>query len=493
MNKLRKRTSLRKSQMFAYDQIIENPATMLCLQMGSGKTGTTLTAIRDLLDQFEVRHVLVVAPLLVAEETWPEEIETWAHTQVLSYEVLTGDTDRRANRARRLPEVTIINGENLPWLIDFWGVDAWPYDMLVIDEISRFKNPTKRNKPTKIAVQKLTDKVLASLPRGTTEEDAEVEVRIALKKLKGNLTRFGSLCTVLHKLRRIVGLTGTPAPNGLIDLWSQYYLLDHGQRLGSNITAYKSRWFDKDYMGYNFEPKPFAFEQIMDAIRDITVSMESDAELPPVIHNKLVCRLPPKIMKQYQEFERTLLLEEHDIEAVNSGVLTGKLLQYANGSMYKEDPDTGNRDVVEIHQLKMEHLDRVIEEANGAPVMVAYSFQFDLEKLKKRYPHAEVVGEVKDLQKRWNAGKIQLLLAHPQSAGHGLNLQYGGSILVWYGLCWSLEYYQQLNKRLDRPGQTGTVFIHHIICEGTVDERVMEVLPKKEATQDMVLLATRRK
>lgn len=494
MNKLRPRSALRRTQQTALSQIVRDPATMLHLDMGTGKTGTVLTAIRDLLDWGYAAHVLVVAPLLVAEETWPDEIETWEHTVVLDYEVLTGEPDRRSNRALRLPELSIINGENTPWLVEFWEErGGWPYDMVVIDEISRFKNPTKRNKPTKKQVKDVMDGVLKRLPRGTTEEDAEDAVRKELKKLKGGITRFGALCSVLPDIDIMVGMTGTPAPNGLIDIWAQYYLLDQGKRLGSNITAFKKRWFDSDYMGYKYEPKSHAFGQIVDAIRDITVSMESDAELPPVVYNTLRCKLPAKVMKQYQDFERTLLLEEHDIKAVNEGVLTGKLLQLANGSVYRENEATGEREVIEIHSKKLEHLDRVIEEANGAPVMVAYSYQFDLEKLKKKYPHAEVVGETKELQKRWNAGKIPLLLAHPQSAGHGLNLQYGGCVLVWYGLCWSLECYQQLNKRLHRPGQTNTVVIHHIICEGTVDERVMKILPDKAATQDQLVKATMRK
>lgn len=466
---------------------------MLCLGMGSGKTATVLTAIRYLLDSGAVARALVIAPLLVAEETWPEEIETWEHTVVLDYEVLTGDVARRENRAIRLPELSIINGENLPWLVEFWEQrGGWPYDMVVIDEISRFKNPTRRNKPTKLQVKEAEKEALKKLTKVATEEEQEEAVRKALKKLKGGITRFGSLCSVLPDIDIMVGMTGTPAPNGLIDIWAQYYLLDQGQRLGSNITAYKKRWFDSDYMGYSYDPKPFAFDQIVAAISDITVSIPSDAELPDLVYNQLICNLPPKVMKQYKDFERTLLLEEHDIQAVNEGVLTGKLLQLANGSVYKENEETGERDVIEIHSKKLELLERVIEEANGAPVMVAYSYQFDLEKLKKKYPKAEVVGEAKNLQKRWNAGKIPLLLAHPQSAGHGLNLQYGGSILVWYGLCWSLEYYQQLNKRLHRPGQKETVFIHHIICRGTVDERVMKVLPEKAATQDMLIQATMR-
>lgn len=484
-NALRSRSALRPSQQKAHGLIMDNEAMMLCLPMGAGKSGTMLTAIRDLLDQFEVTKVLVVAPLLVAENTWPEEIELWEHTHVLDYEVLTGPEERRAQRARRLPEVSIINVENVNWLVDFWG-DNWPYDMLVIDEMSRFKNPSKKTKPTKTAVQKVIDTAMKALPRGMSPEETEKAVQKEVKKLKGNLTRFGSLCKVRQHFVRVYGMTGTPAPNGLLDIWSQYYLLDQGFRLGNTFNAYRTRWFESDYMGYNYALRPYSFDQIIERIKDITISMESDATLPPVVYNKVKVKLPEKVMKQYRKFEKTLLLEEHDIEAVNNGVLTGKLLQLANGSVYDED-----RDVIEIHSLKLEALDSMIQDANGAPVLVAYNFQFDLAKLKKKYPHAEVVGEAEDFQKRWNAGKIPLLLIHPQSGGHGLNLQYGGCLLVWYGLTWSLECYQQLNKRLHRPGQKETVFIQHIIAEGTVDERVMEVLPQKEATQDMLIAATR--
>lgn len=284
-------------------------------------------------------------------------------------------------------------------------------------------------------------------------------------------------------------MTGTLCPNGLLDLWGQYYLLDRGARLGKTYHAYRGRWFESDYMGFKYTPREGAFEAITEAIKDITISMRTEdyVDLPPVIYNRLEVTLPESVMEKYRKFEKTLIwqYEGSDIEAVNNGVLTGKALQAANGSMYD---DEGN--VCEIHDKKLDVLDRVIEEANGAPVLVAYSFEFDLQKLKKRYPRAEVVGEKPNLQKRWNNGEISILLAYPGSAGHGLNLQYGGCILVWYGLTWNLEYYQQLNKRLLRPGQTQTVVIHHIIAKGTADERVMRVLPDKAATQDAVVDAT---
>lgn len=478
---------LRHVQHVGIDTIIEKPRAMLGLQMGFGKTAIALTAFRHLLDTFQVTHVLVIAPLLVAEEVWPNEIEDWKHLSVLEYEVLTGPPDRREQRARRLPEVSIINGENIGWLVDLWGED-WPYDMICIDEISRFKNPAKKTKPTKKAIERIVNETLATLPEGLTDEQIEKAVGTATRKAKRNPTRFGSLCSVMKYVDRVVGLTGTPAPNGMLDIWSQYYLLDQGERLFTSFNQYRTRYFEGDYMGFKYTLRPGCFDTIVGKISDITISMKTEdyVDMPEVMFNTIRVRLPAKVMAQYKKFEKTLLLEDHDIEAVNNGVLTGKLLQLANGSVYDEDGET-----VEIHSLKLDALDRVIEEAAGAPVLVAYSFQFDLEKLKKKYPHAEVVGEAPNLQKRWNNGEIQILLAHPASAGHGLNLQYGGCITVWYGLNWSLEYYQQLNKRLHRPGQTETVVIHHIVAEGTVDERVMLVLPEKESTQDDLIEATK--
>lgn len=486
---LRKQKDLRISQHKMIGGMLDNEAYMAACSMGVGKTGAALTAARRQLDSGRLAYILVVAPLLVAEETWPEEIETWEHTRSLDYEVLTGPADRREQRARRLPELSIVNRENLPWLIEFWSRNGgWPYDGVIIDEMSSFKNPTKRNKPTKKVVEERTAEIIRVLPKGLDEEEIEEKVTKELKKLKGQLTRFGALCTVRSDIEWIVGLTGTPAPNGLEDIWAQYYLLDQGERLHSSFSKYRQRYFDGDYMGYKYTLKPGAFELITEQIKDITISMKTEdfVDMPPIVYNTVKVKLPPTVMKAYKKFEREFILEEHDIEAVNSGVLTGKLLQLANGSVYDED-----KKPIEIHSLKLDALDRIIEEAQGQPVFVAYSYQFDLEKLKKKYPKAEVVGEAKNVVKRWNEGKISILLAHPQSAGHGLNLQYGGCITVWYGLCWSLEYYQQLNKRLHRPGQTQTVFIHHIVAEGTMDERVMNVLPEKDATQDALIEVTR--
>ena len=422
-----------------------------------------------MLDRFEVTRVLLVAPLLVAEETWPHEIEEWEHTRCLSYEVLTGSAERRATRARIPADIHIVNKENLPWLVEFWG-DDFPYDCLVIDESSCFRNPSKRNKPSKKAVE-----AYALDPEHTP-------------KPKGSITRFGALCKVRKHFDKVILLTGTPCPNGLMDLWSQMYLVDFGERLGSKFSAFRSRWFESDYMGYKWTPRPGAMEQITSRIADVTFSMRAEdwLTLPERIDNHIWVELPPKVLKQYKEFERKMILEEHDIEAVNNGVLTGKLLQCATGSVYREDGT-----FVELHDLKLQALDALIEEAAGNPVLVAYSYQFDLEKLRHRYKGAEVLGENPGCVARWNRGEIPVLLAHPASASFGLNLQHGGSITVWYGLPWSLEHYIQFNARLLRSGQTASsVIIHHIVARDTVDERVLVALEDKAADQNAVIEAT---
>lgn len=484
---LRKREAMRLSQHKISDEIVRCPALMVAAAMGVGKTGGALDGFRKLLDWLMVEHILVIAPLLVAEEVWPEEIETWEHTRCFDYEVLTGVPERREQRARRLPELSIINRENLQWLVELWG-DDWPYDMVCVDEMSSFKNSLKRNKPTNRVLEECIGTTMAQFPKGTDPEIIEQAVAKATGKVKGELTRFGRLCTVRQYIDRFIGLTGTPSPNGMEDLWSQYFLLDQGQRLFSSITKYRTRWFQKSFDGFKYTLCNGSFEAIVEKVSDITVSMKTEdfTDMPDIVYNVVKVKLPPKVLKQYKHLAAKFELEEHDVEAVNSGVLTGKLLQLANGSIYNTETDA-----VPFHSVKMDALDIIIAEAAGAPVLVAYSYKFDLERLKKKYPKAEVVGEGKNLTKRWNNGEISILLAHPQSAGHGLNLQYGGCITVWYGLCWSLEYYQQLNKRLHRPGQKNKVFIHHIVAEGTIDEKVMEVLPQKDALQDAFLEATK--
>lgn len=466
---MRNRQALRPYQNVAIEKIVTHPGVLITLDPGLGKTVSTLTAIRDLLDTFQVTRVLIVAPLLVAEETWPHEIEEWDHTRCLSYEVLTGPADRRESRARIPADIHVINKENVPRLVEFWG-DNFPYDCLVVDESSCFRNPSKKNKPSKKDVE------------------AYALDPVHTPKPKGSITRFGALCKVRKHFEKVVLLTGTPCPNGLMDLWSQLYLVDFGERLGSKFSVFRSRWFESDYLGYKWTPRPGALEQITDRIADVTLSMRAEdwLVLPERIDNIIRVQLPPKVLKQYKEFERKMILEEHDIEAVNNGVLTGKLLQCANGSVYNDE-----KTAIELHDLKLKALDVLIDEAAGNPVLIAYSYQFDLAKLRHRYKGAEVLGENEGCVSRWNRGEIPVLLAHPASASFGLNLQHGGSITVWYGLPWSLEHYLQFNARLLRSGQQAkSVIIHHVVADGTVDDRVLEALSDKAADQNAVIQAT---
>lgn len=465
----RTRNDLRPYQDAVVEAIVERPGLLVTLAPGLGKTVSTLTAIRDLLDTFQISRVLLIAPLLVAEETWPFEIEAWDHTRVLTYELLTGSADRREGRARIPADIHIINKELIPWLVEFWG-DEFPYDCLVIDESSCFRNPSKKNKPSKKDVEKYALDPL-NVP-----------------KPKGSITRFGALCKVRKHFDKVVLLTGTPCPNSMLDLWSQLFLIDGGERLGSSFSAFRGRWFESDYMGYKWTPRPGALEQITQRISDVTMSLKAEdwIDLPERIDNIIRVHLPPKILQKYRDFERTLLMEEHDIEAVNNGVLTQKLTQCANGGIYDED-----KTVHDLHDLKLKALDALIEELNGNPVLVAYSYQFDLERLRKRYKGAEVLGEQPGTVTRWNNGEIPMLLAHPASASFGLNLQHGGFHTVWYGLPWSLEHYIQFNARLLRSGQKAeAVVIHHIVAEDTVDSRILEVLNDKSADQDAVIRAT---
>lgn len=508
------RDDLRKYQNAGVHLIKSNEGCRLTPDMGLGKTIMTLTAIRDLIDEGWVGRVLIVAPLLVAETTWPDEIETWAHTRVLSYEVITGDPLRREARVQIPADIHIINKENWNWIVDYWG-DDWPYDMVVQDDCGT-KDPKRRSNPPKKLVEEYM--TLRTDIENTGEASAALQIRVEgylrnaniankegsfkpsmrtlqswvedprkLPKPKGNLTRFGAACKVRHLVDRFVDLKGTPAPKGLIELWTPYYLIDKGERLGTSFEMFRKEYFDSDYMGYKYTPREGSFEKIMAKISDITLSMRSEdwLELPDRIDNMIKVKLPEKVLRKYKEFEKTFLLEEHDIEAINEGVLTGKLLQLANGSVYNAD-----KNPVEIHSLKLDALEEIIESASGRPVLVAYSFQFDLDKIRKRFKNAVVIGDDPNAVKKWNNGEIEIMLAHPASAGHGLNLQFGGNISVWYGLPWSLELYQQFNKRLHRSGQKENVIIHHIVAEDTVDERVLAALSAKEATQDAVIEAT---
>jgi SNF2 family DNA or RNA helicase len=436
-------------QDFAIQKIIETPSAGLFLDMGMGKTVSTLTAVADLLhDYFDVRKVLVIAPLRVAEDTWSRETEKWDHTKYLKVSKVLGPLNKRIQALETAADIYVINRENVEWLVEYYK-KKWPFDMVVIDELSSFKSAKAK--------------------------------------------RFRALKKVRPLIKRLVGLTGTPAPNSLIDLWPQLYLLDSGERLGKTITGYRERYFSPDKRDrnivYSWKLKPEAEKNIHERISDICISMQAKdwLNLPKRIDNIVNIRLSDKVKEKYKQLERDLLLpfQESDVVADTAAVLSNKLLQMANGSVYDE-----NKEVQHIHDEKLNKLEDVVEAANGKPILVFYSYKHDLARLKKRFPNAKTLDTSEDI-KDWNQGKIEMLLAHPASAGHGLNLQDGGNIIVWFGLTWSLELYQQANARLDRQGQTKSVIVHHLVAEGTIDEDVMRSLEGKAEGQNALLDAVK--
>jgi len=435
-------------QSFATEFIVKNAISALFLEMGLGKSVTTLTAIDKLMyDYFEISRVLIIAPLRVAVSTWPSEIEKWNHLNRLSYSVVVGNEKERRQALRKKADIYIINRENIDWLVNKSGFYL-EFDMLVIDELSSFKSYSAK--------------------------------------------RFKSLLKLRPNFKRVVGLTGTPSSNGLMDLWAEFRILDLGQRLGRYITHYRNTYFVPDKRNgmviYSYKPQDDAEKRIYQAIGDITISMKScdHLQMPELIMNEVAVEMDQTDVQRYQKFkkEMVLTLEEKEIDAINAASLSNKLLQMANGSVYDEDKASHT-----IHDKKLDALDELIEEANGKPVLVAYWFQSDLERIKKRMK----VREIKSSQdiEDWNKGKIPVALIHPASAGHGLNLQTGGAVLIWFSLTWSLELYQQTNARLYRQGQKQTVVIHHLMTKGTIDEDVMKAIKRKERTQEALMSAVK--
>lgn len=438
-------------QQYAKQWIIEKPSSGLFLDLGMGKTVCTLTAVEELLyDYFDVSKVLVIAPLRVAEDTWSSEVQKWEHLKNLKISKVLGKEEVRIETLKEKADIYVINRENVEWLVEYLGKE-WFFDMVVIDELSSFKSP------------------------------------------KSN--RFRALKKVRPFIKRIVGLTGTPAPNGLIDLWSQIYLLDQGERLGKTLTGYRDRYFQPDKRNqtviFSWKPVDGAEDRIYEKLKDICISMKAAdyLKLPERINNSIMVQLPKEAEMKYRKLEKELLLplEDADIVADTAAVLTNKLLQMANGAVYDE-----NGEVKEIHDAKLKALDDVIEEANGKPVLIFYAYKHDLYRLSEYLKNKEfrVLNNSEDIES-WNKGKVPIMLVHPASAGHGLNLQFGGNIIVWFGLTWSLELYQQANARLYRQGQQQSVVVNHIIAKGTIDEDVMRALENKEVGQEALLQAVK--
>lgn len=434
-------------QQFATDFILEHPVSCLMLDMGLGKTIITLTALWQLtLDSFDVSRILVIAPKRVAADTWPKELSKWEHLKGLDASLVMGTQAEREAALRQQTFLYIINRENVSWLV---ANHPWDFDMVVIDELSSFKS--------------------------------------------NQAQRFKAMKKVRPLVSRIVGLTGTPAPNSLLDLWPEMYLMDMGQRLGRFIGGFRERFFTPDKRSreiiYSYKPREGAEEAIYDLISDICISMKAVdyLDMPELIMNRVEVSMDSREQKIYDDFHRDMVVNLHgeELDAVNAAVLSGKLLQMANGAVYGE-----NHKVLRIHDRKLDALEDLVEAANGKPLLVAYWYEHDLQRIKARFKTARCIDTTKDIDD-WNAGRIPLALIHPASAGHGLNLQDGGCTIVWFGLTWSLELYQQLNARLWRQGQKHTVVIHHIVTKGTHDEDVLRALECKDTRQTALIDAVR--
>ena len=435
-------------QNYAKDFILAHKVSALFLDCGLGKTITTLTAINELMyDSFEISKVLIIAPLRVAQSTWKDEIEKWDHLNFLRYSIVVGDEKERLKALKQNSDIYIINRENVDWLVTKSGID-FNFDMLVIDELSSFKSHTSK--------------------------------------------RFKSLLKIRPYFERVVGLTGTPSSNGLMDLWAEFRVLDLGERLGRYITHYRNEYFLPDKRNgaviFSYKPQPNAEERIYRRLADMTISMKSTEylKMPELILNELEINLDEDDQMKYKKFKKEMVMtiQEKEIDAINAASLSNKLIQLANGSIYDED-----KKFYEVHNKKLDKLEEIIESANGKPVLVAYWFKADKERIEKRFKVREI--KTADDIKQWNMGMINLALIHPASAGHGLNLQSGGFTLVWFSLTWSLELYQQTNARLYRQGQKDTVVIHHLITKNTIDEDIMKSLKRKDKTQEALMRAVK--
>lgn len=435
-------------QEYAIRYIETHPISALLIDMGLGKTSITLTAIRNLLfDSFEVCKVLVIAPLRVAKNTWTDEIKKWEHLSTLTYSLIVGNENERLSALNEKADIYIINRENVDWLVNKSGY-KFDFDMVVIDELSSFKNHQSK--------------------------------------------RFKSFMKVRPLVKRIVGLTGTPSSNGLMDLFAEFKILDMGKRLGYFIGQYRNTYFKPDKMNgpivYSYKPLPNAENAIYEKIYDITVSMKANEylKMPELLTSNYVVELTNSEKNQYDEMKKSLVLEitDGEITASNAASLSNKLCQLSNGAIYDDD-----QNIVEIHDRKLESLEDIIESMNGKPLLIAYWYRHDLERIKSRFSVREI--KTSEDISDWNDGKIPVALIHPASAGHRLNLQNGGSTLVWFGLTWSLELYQQANARLYRQGQKNTVVIQHIITKGTIDEQILKALQKKNKTQADLIDAVR--
>lgn len=452
---------LRSYQRYLADKIVELPFLLGAAEMSLGKTGATLTGVKRVLVENPKWRCIIVAPLEVAKNTWPDEIHEWEHLKDLTYTVVCGDAKQRRAALAVDAQLTMINRENLQWLLkEIGGKSGWRWQVLVYDESSRLKGFTKRTKGG--------------------------------ENTKPQLSEFGVLCNVRSQIEKVIELSGTPSPNGLYDLGGQARILfGPSSPLGENKNQFEKRFFDKNQYTFEIKPKLGAEDVIMDHLKPVMIGLRSEdyIDLPPRHFNPVYIKLTPKLMAQYRTFEETLYAQDYDVEAVNKGVLTNKLLQMASGGLYRTDEtrDPPVREVIAVHEMKIDKLRSIVAEAAGQNILVAYRYQFEKAQIRRAFNSAVFFDEDPNFVKNWNAGKINLGVAHPASIGHGLNLQHGGHIQVWMGPVWSLELWDQFNRRLARPGQKAhTVFIHVIMARGTEDERQYADLQSKGITQDRI-------
>jgi len=445
------RSDLHAYQGKAIDYVIDKGRCMLALDMGLGKSISTLTAVADLIDACLVGRVLVIAPLRVANSVWSQEAQKWEHTLHLKVSVVTGSAKARTAALFTTADIHVINRENLVWLVSQYPLDKWPFDMVVVDESSSFKNHSAK--------------------------------------------RFRALRKMLPAIDRMVLLTGTPSPNGLQDLWAQMYLIDYGQRLGRTVSAFRQRFCKQSgYNGYKWILAEGSQEEIEALVSDAMMHMSADdyLDLPDRIDLTETVTLSPDAMRSYEALEKELFLalpDGEEVEVMFAAALGNKLMQFSNGAVYTDD--TGRWS--ETHTAKLDALADLVEDNAGETMLVAYNYKSDLERLRKRFPDAVVLDKDQETLDRWNNGEVSMLLAHPASAGHGLNLQRGGALCVWFGLTWNLEYYLQFNARLHRQGQDRPVRIIHLVAAGTIDARVLSALSDKNATQNSLLNALKPK
>ncbi len=436
-------------QKYATCHVLDHKYCGLFLDMGLGKTVITLTALQELmLDRFEISKVLVIAPLKVAENVWESEIRKWNHLKGLKLSKVLGTEKQRIEALRTNADIYVINRENTEWLVKHYGVNKWPFDMVVVDELSSFKSSKAK--------------------------------------------RFRALRKIRPKLKRFVGLTGTPSPNGYLDLWPQMYLIDRGERLGSTLTRYRDLYFEPGkrnrHIIYEWNLKDNADKTISGKIKDICISMKSEdyINLPERIPVNVELNMPDTLKKQYKQFEKDQIMQVVDgvVTAGSAASLYNKLLQFANGAVYDED-----HKVQHIHDIKLDALSEIVS-VSTSPVLIFYNFIHDKNRILKQFKNARVLETPKD-ESDWNAGLIDVLVAHPASCGHGLNLQSGGSVIVWFGVTWNLELYLQANKRLHRQGQTKPVIIHHLLVKNSVDGLVLKALNNKDESQKELIRAVK--